>query len=326
MVPERDEESASTATEEPAAPAPALAVAAVARRLGVAPATLRTWDRRYGLGPSEHSAGAHRRYSAVDVERLLVMRRLTLEGVAPGEAARVALATDVRAAGSTGDVPRQSAAPGRAVIAATPTDLVDAALAGDGDRCGRLLRIDHVDQTGRDGVAGWWTVLVEPALTDLARRTVVDTPGVDAELTLRAAALGALRLHAGRPPAGGASVVLVLVPPGEPRPLGVHALAAALADEGVDARIVGGPVGPHHAVELVTMTRAAAVVTVGRRLDPDLGVVTRLAHDRPDVPQFVMLPPAASEAVPFERSVHVTRSFTGLLHEVLAVVRHVTVR
>src|SRR5690606_11779925 len=31
------------------ASSPGLAVAAVARRLGVAPATLRTWDRRYGL-------------------------------------------------------------------------------------------------------------------------------------------------------------------------------------------------------------------------------------------------------------------------------------
>src|SRR5690606_18756745 len=71
---------------------PSLTVAAVARRLGVAPATLRTWDRRYGLGPSEHLAGSHRRYSAQDVARLLVMRRLTLEGVAPSEAARAALA------------------------------------------------------------------------------------------------------------------------------------------------------------------------------------------------------------------------------------------
>ena len=32
-----------------------LSVAAVARRLGVAPATLRTWDRRYGIGPSGHT-------------------------------------------------------------------------------------------------------------------------------------------------------------------------------------------------------------------------------------------------------------------------------
>ncbi|MEI7631157.1 MAG: MerR family transcriptional regulator, partial [Actinomycetes bacterium] len=47
-----------------------LTVAAVARRLGIAPATLRTWDRRYGLGPAEHQVGAHRRYSAADLARL----------------------------------------------------------------------------------------------------------------------------------------------------------------------------------------------------------------------------------------------------------------
>ena len=35
---------------------PHLSVAAVARMLGIAPATLRTWDRRYGIGPSAHAA------------------------------------------------------------------------------------------------------------------------------------------------------------------------------------------------------------------------------------------------------------------------------
>jgi MerR family transcriptional regulator, light-induced transcriptional regulator len=79
----------------PPAPRMTLTVAAVARRLGVAPATLRTWDRRYGLGPSEHTAGAHRRYSSADLARLVVMRRLTLEGVAPAEAAQIASTTAV---------------------------------------------------------------------------------------------------------------------------------------------------------------------------------------------------------------------------------------
>ena len=71
---------------------PPLTVAVVARRLGVAPATLRTWARRYGLGPSGHAAGAHRRYSPADLARLQRMRRLTHEGVSPAEAARAALA------------------------------------------------------------------------------------------------------------------------------------------------------------------------------------------------------------------------------------------
>ncbi|MCU1589704.1 MAG: transcriptional regulator, MerR family, partial [Frankiales bacterium] len=71
---------------------PGLPVAAVARRLGIAPATLRTWALRYGLGPADHVAGAHRRYDEADLARLETMRRLTQEGVLPVDAARVALA------------------------------------------------------------------------------------------------------------------------------------------------------------------------------------------------------------------------------------------
>ncbi|WP_306211534.1 MerR family transcriptional regulator [Actinoplanes sp. RD1] len=65
----------------------ALTAGAVARRLGVAVTTLRTWHQRYGLGPSHHVPGQHRRYTRDDVERLEVMRRLTAQGVAPAEAA-----------------------------------------------------------------------------------------------------------------------------------------------------------------------------------------------------------------------------------------------
>lgn len=72
---------------------PALSVGAVARRLGVATSTLRTWDRRYGLGPHSHAEGSHRRYTDEDVERLALMRRLVLQGAGPAEAARVAVGT-----------------------------------------------------------------------------------------------------------------------------------------------------------------------------------------------------------------------------------------
>ena len=64
-----------------------LTVAAVARQIGVAPATLRTWARRYGLGPSGHEAGEHRRYCASDLAKLMLMRRLISAGVAPADAA-----------------------------------------------------------------------------------------------------------------------------------------------------------------------------------------------------------------------------------------------
>ncbi|MFI5495275.1 MerR family transcriptional regulator [Actinoplanes sp. NPDC051859] len=65
----------------------ALTAGAAARRLGVAVTTLRTWHQRYGLGPSQHLPGHHRRYTAQDLDRLQIMRRLTAQGVPPAQAA-----------------------------------------------------------------------------------------------------------------------------------------------------------------------------------------------------------------------------------------------
>ncbi len=67
-------------------------VGTVARRLGIAPSTLRTWNRRYGIGAQELSPGRHRRYTADDITRLEQMQKLILRGVAPADAARAALA------------------------------------------------------------------------------------------------------------------------------------------------------------------------------------------------------------------------------------------
>ena len=111
---------------------PLLTVAAVARRLGVAPATLRTWDRRYGLGPSQHPAGSHRRYGTDDLARLIVMRRLTIDGVAPVEAAHIARNVDAGGLLDPTTPPDEVAAPD----AVASDALVDAALAASGSVCG----------------------------------------------------------------------------------------------------------------------------------------------------------------------------------------------
>ncbi|MBU4335695.1 MAG: MerR family transcriptional regulator [Actinobacteria bacterium] len=278
---------------EPADHAPGLAVAAVARRLGVAPATLRTWDRRYGLGPSQHEAGAHRRYTAQDVGRLLVMRRLTVDGLAPSDAARVAL----------GAPPDESAR----LLGAdrSPQAVVDAALAADADRLAALLRLGDEE----DAVA-WWTGLVAPARDQLRLRTVLDRPGQDAVLSLQQAVVEAVRrltAERHRHPAGG--VVLLQAPPGAPRPLVLHAVAAAVPQ--VDARLVSGPVIGRHLVELAAMTRARAVVTVCERVGDDLSLVGELAAERPDLPQLVMVPPEDFGRVPLGPAVQRARSAAG---------------
>ena len=289
---------------------PLLTVAAVARRLGVAPATLRTWDRRYGLGPSEHPAGAHRRYGSTDLARLLVMRRLTLDGVAPVEAAEIARsarADDLFEPMATSDIVSE-------VDPVASDGIVDAALAGDDETLAQLLALGPGDDVLR-----WWAALVEPAIAALSRRPVVDRPGASPILALGAAALGALR-QAAPAPASGRPVVLVLASGMRIGLVGVHAVAAALAERGADARVVSGTLSARHATELVAMSRAGAVITVADSLAPDLSVVERLAAERPDVPQFVMLPDAAVELLPLGRSVLRVRTVTGVVHEALAVV------
>ncbi|SMF06570.1 putative transcriptional regulators [Cellulosimicrobium cellulans J34] len=356
---------------------PGLAVAAVARRLGVAPATLRTWDRRYGLGPSQHRAGSHRRYTDDDVARLVVMRRLTLDGVAPADAARAALAADdeeldahrgavsfdERGAdtGPDADEPddaddtAEQEPPSRPFLRAVPggeaarapgprpvgareaprptrvSDVVDAAIAYDQRTCDRLLRIP----AGGDPAA-WWSDLVEPALERLAERTVLAGPGEVPEVVLANATLGALREYtqasedaivaAGGPPRNHPSrmrrIVLVFAAPDEPLPLAAHALAASLASHGAMARIVTGPANVHRTLEIVTMVRPAAVAMVTTQARPDLGIVHAAHEANPSLPFFVGLPSDdVADELPLASTVHRVRSFPGLLHELLAVVR-----
>lgn len=64
-------------------------IGAVARMVGVPPATLRTWEERYALVEPVRSAGGHRLYSRQDVERLRFVAELVREGNSPGDAHRL---------------------------------------------------------------------------------------------------------------------------------------------------------------------------------------------------------------------------------------------
>src|SRR4051794_34081184 len=69
-------------------------VGAVSERLGIAAPTLRSWDRRHGVGPSVRTAGNHRRYTELDIRRVLLMSRLTGQGVPAQSAAESVLGMD----------------------------------------------------------------------------------------------------------------------------------------------------------------------------------------------------------------------------------------
>ncbi len=225
--------------------------------------------------------------------------------------------------------PRSAASP--APTSGRVSALVDAALAYSRTACDNLLVL------GPDGdPATWWTDLVEPAWLRLSERTVLAGPGEMPEVVLATAALRALRhyteefervmVEAGGPPANHPSrmrkIVLVFAAPDEVVPLSAHALAAALAAQGSMARIVTGPASTHRSVELVTMVRPTAVVLATTQNKPDLDVVHAVNESYPELPIFVGLrADAAATDLPFGPTVQRVRSFTGLLHEVLAVIK-----
>ncbi|KQW38490.1 MerR family transcriptional regulator [Rhizobacter sp. Root404] len=60
-----------------------------ARLAGVSPATLRIWEHRYGVVAPPRSPAGQRTYSMGDVQRLRLIKRLTLEGHAIGTLARL---------------------------------------------------------------------------------------------------------------------------------------------------------------------------------------------------------------------------------------------
>jgi MerR family transcriptional regulator, light-induced transcriptional regulator len=271
---------------------PALTVAAVARRLGVAPATLRTWDRRYGLGPSAHTAGQHRRYDAVDLARLGMMRRLTLDGVTPAEAARVALATDVTATGhlatvSTAAIEPADLAdapgtkpPAASVPAAPPVAMVpDGRMAGAGAQiplpgassaarglARAAMALDSVaaadivtSALARRGVIPTWTDVVAPVLVGVGQRWAATGTGVEIEHLLAESVMGSLRTVSMRAAPVNASPILLACVAEDQHSLPLHALAAALAERHVATRVLGPRVPASALAAAVRRTGPAAI-------------------------------------------------------------------
>lgn len=283
-------------------------VGAVARRLGVAPSTLRTWNRRYGIGAGQLSPGKHRRYTSEDITRLEHMQKLILRGAAPADAARAAMAAPVvrvpaqtgpdsaeaglaaRADGREPGGPSAVLVPGGAearaeaggrepgnpasegfpaarpgpghgsggqrlaLPGASPAarGLARAALALDGRRISEDIRA----ALARDGSVRTWEDLLLPVLSGLGNRFEHSATCVAAEHLLSVAAIAEFsRYTADLPSQVQHRAVLLASAEGEQHSLPLHALAAGLAERGIDSRILG-PDLPHFAL-------AAAVRRIG---------------------------------------------------------------
>ena len=228
--------------------AAAYSAGAVARRLGVAVTTLRTWHQRYGLGPSLHQAGHHRRYTEQDIERLEAMQTLIASGVAPGEAARwVTRAREAHPVSPVDIAPEE--------IRLSVRGLYRAAVRLDAATVRQLV----AHAVRRLGVVGAWDEILRPVLSWVGDRHAATGGLVEVEHLLStcvSAILGAVP----RPSPTLPLRIMLACADEEQHSLPIEALSAALAAAGVPARMLGARVPTSALLAAVRRTGPTALL------------------------------------------------------------------
>jgi len=241
-----------------------LSVAAVARRLGVAPGTLRTWDRRYGLGPTERTAGEHRKYSKADLARLLYMHKLVISGVSPAEAAQLAV-------NHVDDAPSLELAS----LPLVDTELVSALLraAQALDR----LAVEQIIRTrlNEDGTALTWTNLLVPMLSLIGEEWQRSGEGIASEHMVSEVIKKVLseRIFVEKP--RNELPALLACVGEEMHSLAITALAAALAEEDIQVQFLGART-PVEAIGEVVRRTAPPAIFLWAQL-PENALISKLA-------------------------------------------------
>jgi DNA-binding transcriptional MerR regulator len=206
-----------------------LTVAAVARRIGVAPATLRTWARRYGLGPSGHEAGEHRKYRPEDLAKLIMMRRLIVAGVTPAEAAEQALA-------HKGDLNLEQ------IVKSVHdrSDIVDAIVSAAQSLDHNFVEALFRKEISQFGVIDSWHEVMVPVLIIVGDIWAQTGEGIEVEHLLSESITNVLRDFAReiKSPINPRPVLLASVGE-ELHCLALHALNAALAEINIECQVMG---------------------------------------------------------------------------------------
>ena len=227
-----------------------LTIGAVAQRLGVAVPTLRSWDRRYGLGPSSRDYGRHRRYTADDLAKLRAMIELTGEGVPPAAAARIAQGGE-----PASPAPRDGG--GTDALAVGRAERAVRGLARSASRLdvpGVRRQVEKCVQ--QRGVQRAWQEVLAPLLKSIgANYEQGAEDAVAVEHVATAGILPALRVTA-VPEERGRLPALLSCAPEEQHSLPMEALHAAISERGASSRFLGARVP------------ANAAITVARKLNP----------------------------------------------------------
>jgi methanogenic corrinoid protein MtbC1 len=156
--------------------------------------------------------------------------------------------------------------------------LARAAMSLDAHEATRLLR----DCVRTVGVLMSWETMVMPVLAAIGERWQRTGEGVEVEHTFSEAVLGVLRgvcADMGRP--RNTRPVLLCCAEGDYHTLPLHALAAALAEEGIDSRMLGNGMPAKDLVASVRRCGPAVVFLFARMPVEDATVLEELPRQRP---------------------------------------------
>jgi DNA-binding transcriptional MerR regulator len=283
-------------------------VAFAAASVGLTPATLRTWDRRYGLSPSIRTEGGHRRYNSADLVKLQLAARLIDTGLPPAGAVGAVrdwsdaqcreqlVALDrptTQAASDHGqghdEVTQQGAGRpggGRTLAMGSATaeqrGIARAAMSLDGERVREIM----VAAIAARGTLTAWNDLAVPTLVAIGERWAQTGENIEVE-HVASLAFGQA-LDGVQPSVSGGRPVVLACAPTDPHGLPLLALRAALLESGVNVIMLGAELPGGALIRAVERLRPRAIViwaTMSHHADET--VLADLPEQRPPSKVFV---------------------------------------
>jgi MerR family transcriptional regulator, light-induced transcriptional regulator len=252
-----------------------LNIAALTRRTGVPPDTIRKWEHRYGVLRPARTPGGQRRYSELDVARIEWLKARIKEGYRIGEAATLL--------GS-----------GYPVVASTPTELasalVEATVRSDVNGLARLVEQALSSTPLDEAFAG----SLAPALVEIGTLWEHGEIGIAQEHLASGLVRSGLQKLLSDARAGLRGTAVLACAPGEQHEIGLLMLAVLLRADGWQVAYLGADTPCADAFALANALGARAVCFSTTLADSARGLAQELTARRRTANQAVLVGGAAA--------------------------------
>ncbi len=238
--------------------APLLRIGELARRAGIPPATLRAWERRYGIVEPQRTDSGYRLYSDDDERRLKRMIDLITQGAAPAEAA-AKVSAEAEAADPGPRAGGNGAAAGRAagLAAKELRDEIYAALINF-DEAAAHRAVDRAIAAYR--VEALLVEVILPVLRRIGDKWLLDEATIGQEHFASNVIRGRLMALTRGWGAGFGPLALLACPPEEEHDLGLVSFGLLLGERGWRVALLGSDTPFDALAETAERIRPSAVV------------------------------------------------------------------